>query len=106
MRLHQRPDQAFTFDDLLRLAHLDLKTLDRVAAELVASGLARDTRSADGRTLQYAARSVDDRRDVDALAQLYHQRPVTLVRLVYEQPSTPLRSFADAFRVRRDKDNE
>ena len=36
------------------------------------------------------------------LAQAYEQRPVTLVRLIYALRDRKIRSFADAFRLRKD----
>lgn len=103
MRLHEQPDLALTRADLQRLAHVDEKTLNRCLADLVGAELVRQTAED---AFQYGPRTVPDREDVDALALMYHQRPVTLVKLVYEQPSTPVKSFADAFRLRgepRDK---
>ena len=41
------------------------------------------------------------REAVEALAAAYNQRPVTLVRALYERPAKPLQSFADAFRFRK-----
>jgi hypothetical protein len=37
------------------------------------------------------------------LLQLYKERPVTMIRLVYTQATDRLRAFADAFRVRKEK---
>lgn len=39
---------------------------------------------------------------VNRLLQLYKERPVTMIKLVYERPADPLRDFADAFRVRKE----
>lgn len=36
------------------------------------------------------------------LAEVYNSRPVALVRAIYSRPS-PIQSFADAFRLRKDK---
>jgi hypothetical protein len=36
------------------------------------------------------------------LLQMYKQRPVSMIRLVYEQATDRLRAFADAFRVRKE----
>jgi hypothetical protein len=38
-----------------------------------------------------------------SLLQLYRERPVTMIRMVYAQASETLRVFADAFRVRKEK---
>jgi len=50
----------------------------------------------------YAPRVSALRNGVELLATAYNQRPVTLVRALYERPVRPLLSFADAFRLRRD----
>lgn len=43
---------------------------------------------------------------VDALALDYAQRRVRVVEWLYSTPSSSVRSFARAFRLRRDKDDE
>ena len=50
----------------------------------------------------YAPRTPELRAGVEALAVAYNERPVTLVRAIYERPS-PIQSFADAFRLRQDE---
>jgi hypothetical protein len=37
---------------------------------------------------------------VGRLLQLYKERPVSMIKLVYERAKDPLRNFADAFRLR------
>jgi hypothetical protein len=37
------------------------------------------------------------------LLQIYKERPVSMIRLVYVQATDRLRAFADAFRVRKEK---
>ena len=41
-------------------------------------------------------------RHLATLAQAYEQRPVTLVRLIYALRDKKIRSFADAFKLRKD----
>lgn len=50
----------------------------------------------------YAVRSADVNTAIEELARLYEERPVTLINALYERPSTSVRSFADAFRIRKD----
>ena len=50
---------------------------------------------------------------VDALAEMYNTKPVTLIRAIYSRPATPppapapapspMQAFADAFRLRREE---
>jgi hypothetical protein len=39
---------------------------------------------------------------VGRLLQLYKERPVTMIKLVYDRARDPLRAFADAFRIRKE----
>jgi hypothetical protein len=41
------------------------------------------------------------RAHVQTLAQAYEQRPVTLIRLIYALRDSKIRSFADAFKLRK-----
>ena len=100
MRMHDTHDKAFSTDELQRLTHIAERSVVRCLDELTAAGI---TRQVSPNAWQYGPRTVQDREAVDMLARMYHQRPVTLVRLVYERPSAPLKSFSDAFRL-RDKD--
>jgi hypothetical protein len=69
----------------------------RCLDELTAAGLA----AADGEdTYRYAPARADARDAVDALARMYNEKPVTLVRAVYARPAGPVQALADAFRVR------
>jgi hypothetical protein len=42
-------------------------------------------------------------RGVALLFEAYNQRRVTVVNLIFSKPSTNIRTFADAFRLRKDK---
>jgi hypothetical protein len=52
---------------------------------------------------RFAPGSPELRRAVELLRVAYNERPVTLVRLVYQRPTTA-QAFADAFRIRREDD--
>jgi hypothetical protein len=74
----------------------------KVFAGLEGAGLVE----ADGRTppsYRYAPATAELRRAVELLAVSYNERPVTLVRMIYERPSA-VQTFADAFRIRKEGD--
>lgn len=50
----------------------------------------------------YPLRTADVDQAIEQLSRMYHQRPVTLIKALYDRPSTAVLSFADAFRLRRD----
>jgi hypothetical protein len=95
MRLYEAA-KPVSVPDLVQSSRLAAKTVLKAAADLLRARLA--THDTTAGTFAYSAKG-DDRPGVDALAAMYNQKPVTLVRLVYAQPPTALQSFADAFRI-------
>ncbi|GLC25299.1 hypothetical protein [Roseisolibacter agri] len=77
----------------------------RCLAELTAAALIA---GAGDDAYRYAPADDAARQAVDALAEMYQTKPVTLIRAIYSRPATPTRapsavqSFADAFRLRRE----
>ena len=100
MRLYESDGQPLTLRQVERAARLGPQTVARCATDLVNGGLAAHDPASS--TYRYTATQAD-RATVDELSALYHQRPVTLVKLVYAQPPNPVKSFADAFRIRDDE---
>ena len=100
MRLHALGAQTASAAQLIASSGLGHQTVTKALADLVRDELVAE--SPDGE-FRFKPADVDDVATVAALSQLYHQRPVTLVKLVYEQPAAPLSTFADAFRLRDDK---
>ena len=56
---------------------------------------------ADGGTLRYQPATSELDKHARTLERLYRERPVTLIRVIYGLRDTSIRSFADAFRLRR-----
>ena len=73
-------------------------------ADLEAKGLLSVTHAPE---MRYRYRPSND--DLDALvghlAELYKDRRVAVVSLIYSEPVDKARSFADAFRIRKDKES-
>lgn len=97
MRLVEAEGAPVTLDELRARTRLGPETTQRCAEHLVDVGLASHDVAAGAFAYDAAA---PDGPAVAELAVLYHTRPVTLVKLVYQQPPTPVASFADAFRLR------
>ena len=57
--------------------------------------------TADRTHYRYAPASSGLRRLVEALTRVFNERPVTLVRLIYASKDEKIRSFADAFRLKK-----
>lgn len=99
MRLYEAGGEPLTSQELERGARLGPETIGRCATALANARLVSHDPASD--SYRYAPPNID-RATVDELSALYHQRPVTLVKLVYAQPPNPVKSFADAFRLRDD----
>jgi hypothetical protein len=104
MRLVDAGGAELRADEIVHQTRLGSRSVSRALEDLLTSGLVGQDRASG--SFRYAPRGADDRSTVEALAKLYHQRPVTLVKLVYEQPPAPVKSFADAFRLRNPSSEE
>jgi hypothetical protein len=50
---------------------------------------------------RYGPRTPELEALVGKLLQLYRERPVSMIKMVYDRARDPLRNFADAFRLRK-----
>jgi hypothetical protein len=55
----------------------------------------------EGSKLRFRARTPELANHVRILAQAYEERPVTLIRVIYALRDAKIRTFADAFRLRK-----
>jgi len=98
LALRDRAPSPVLLETLAEVAHVSSRDGARAMLdELANAGLVA---SPDPATWVFAPRGAL-REAVEALAAAYNQRPVTLVRALYERPAKPLQSFADAFRFRK-----
>lgn len=98
---------------LLRAAPERIHDATGVAAETrvsesVTAAVLADLASAhlvqrDGAGFRFAP-GARDHAAVEQLAQLYNSRPVSLMRAIYDRPTSTAKSFADAFRIRREEE--
>lgn len=108
--LRAEPERAWTAEETASRLRIDPQSAARRLRSLAEGGLiAReaDASGAGGAAAYYYAPESDDlRRAVDALAVAYNERPVSLVKLLYSRPTdATARSFADAFRIRRNTED-
>ena len=97
--LHGAPERAWRAEAAAAELRVDARTTARHLAALVAGRLLQS--EGDPPAYRYAPASPTLHAAVVQLRALYDTRPVSLVRLLYEGPSQAVRSFADAFRIRR-----
>jgi hypothetical protein len=73
-----------------------------IAAHLLAALAGRGLLLRTGETYRYLPSNDTLRADVDELAQCYSRQLVAVTQLVHARPGVSVRSFADAFRIRKD----
>ena len=61
------------------------------------------SRSDDEPRYRYAPKTLAIEAVVDRLAELYRERRVTLITLIYSKPVDKVQTFADAFKLRKEK---
>ena len=99
--LHKRDPEALSIDDIVRESGRPVELIANALNDLSTGGLASSTPGAAGvESFRYDPQSESLRSVVNDLAAMYNERPVTLIRAIYDRPAQPVLSFADAFRVR------
>jgi hypothetical protein len=81
---------------------LPLQAVESHVAALAARGLLTVTNQ-QPLTCKHGPQSKHLHERVNALIATYLERPVSLIKLVYEKPKEEFRSFADAFRLKKEK---
>jgi DNA-binding IclR family transcriptional regulator len=99
MLLRARRDESFSAVALAEQIRKPEQLVRLCLDALARAGLAAEL--SDG-TYRYAAREQTLDGTAEAVVRLYNERPVTLVRLLYERPPTAVNTFADAFKLRKD----
>lgn len=91
-------EDSFTLQQLAEKMRKPAPMVEQCLESLTRGGLAAQL--TDG-TYRYAAREETLDRTAEAVVKLYNERPVTLVRLLYERPPSAVNTFADAFKIRK-----
>jgi hypothetical protein len=101
--LHSEPGRDFNAAEVSgRVFTVPASALLRLE-ELTAAGLLTSDGAANPR-YRYAPGKPELARGVDALAAAYRADRVGIIRHIYEMPRDPVRSLANAFRLRREGD--
>ena len=99
--VHSDATRAWTPDEVARSIYTVPAGATRRLEQLVSMGLAASNNAADP-AYRYAPSRPALAEQVDALAEAYRRARVPVINLIYNKPPDPLRSFADAFKLRKD----
>jgi hypothetical protein len=99
--LHSAPDRGWTAREVSESVFTVPTAATMRLEQLVQAGFLASTGSADPR---YTYRPATDLlgRQVDTLAAVYRANRVAVIQLVFQKAADPLKSFANAFRLRRE----
>jgi hypothetical protein len=102
--LHGAPGRGFSAQDVARELRIDPGWAGPQLAELCARGTLACVGGPPPPPLyRYEPRAPETRETIDLLARMYSTHRVTLTALIFSKPPSPVRSFSDAFRLRRDR---
>jgi hypothetical protein len=96
--LRQRASQSWSAAEVAKELRIGLAA----AADQLAR-LAKDDLLTLGPRYRYAPLTPALAQAVDALERAYHERRVSIITLIFSKPNEKIRTFADAFKLRKDK---
>lgn len=97
--LQRDPDKLWSIADLTR----ELRSTALAVADILSAFQLRGlTAEKPGAMFQFAPATPEAAASVKALAEAYAVRPVTVVTAIYAREESSVRSFADAFKIKKD----
>ena len=96
--LHASPERDWTAEDVAREMRSSGQSAGKRLASLASAGILSQA----GTRFRYAPKSDELDRAVASLARVYPERRFGIIELIFSKPSDTIRTFADAFRIRRD----
>ena len=104
--LHGQPQREWSAEDLGRELRVNAEWANRELLDLSARHLAAAIAGTAPARYRYAATG-ETNDTVAGVAEAYAQRRVTVTELIFSKPpATPLQSFADAFKLRKGRQND
>lgn len=102
--LHQQPGRVWNTSEIAQELRIEQSWTSAQIALLVRHRLVEATADA-ADSYRYSPSTPEAAATVDRLACSYADRRVRLIGLIYSKPADAVRTFADAFRFRRDDKN-
>lgn len=99
LMLHLEPSRAWGADALAVQLRGNATAVATHLQFFVEAGFAAKV---DADTYRYNAQETGMHALIEELAQVYRERPVALVELIYSEPQRKLRILADAFKIKKD----
>jgi hypothetical protein len=97
--LFNSPQTEWSAAAASQVVHCSESVAQEKLERLAAHGLLA-VRATPQKTYRYAPQDEALATLTQAMADTYRERPVSVIRRIYEQPVDPLRAFADAFKIK------
>lgn len=98
--LGDEPGREWVDEEVGMQAQVTPETTRTRIQELSQLGFIRCRTDGERFVCQYGPHTAELEVKLQKLLDLYRQRPVTMIRMIYDRPATALRNFADAFRLK------
>jgi hypothetical protein len=103
--LHQHPERSWTAESVARELRVSpLSAGDRLK-DMARAAILSKVKGTEGE-YRYAPENPQLGGAVSGLATAYSERRVTVINLIFSKPVDKIRTFADAFRLRKDDDDD
>lgn len=102
--LRREPDKQWTVEQVAKTLYTAVSMTEPLLESLRAGGLLVATHTPELQ-YRYAPKTPEMERAIADLDRLYQERRVTIINLIYSAPTEKLRNFADAFRLRKPKED-
>lgn len=102
--LAERADRAWTAEQLRQALYLARDAVQAALDRMAAAGLVTSGDWPDGATYRFDPARPEDAQTVAELAVIYRQRRVRVIEEIYSRPLHSVRSFAHAFRFKKERD--
>ena len=95
--------RTWSAGEVAGVTHTPVASVTARLDELVAGGFVTTAPSAGGGAhgYRYSPKTAEMQSAVSSLEEMYRTKPVTLIKAIYERPTSAVQSFADAFRIRK-----
>jgi hypothetical protein len=102
--LYQTRPRAWSAEEIVQKLRIDLAFATQHLTKLCEHGLLRCDGGPPAAMYAFAPASSELEAAAAALDRAYVDRRVSVIELIFAKPLDKIRSFADAFRIRREKD--
>jgi hypothetical protein len=102
--LHKNPGRGWLATEVASELRVDPKWVEAELEGFCRKGLVSHAEKSPPQFF-YAPASTELASIIERLAQIYPERRVTIIQLIFAPPADPIKTFADAFDLRKGKSN-